>query len=106
MIEKTPLIKTDRDLRDYYYELFNLLAAYFAVDAEEDIFDSEYTIKHFCDVNHVETIIKTIFQANEILEMEPFPREAVSWAAGGLSKDPEEVRQWLRNVIHLLNLET
>lgn len=100
MIENKPIIRTDHDLRDHYYELFNLLAAYFAIDAEEDIFDTGYTIKHFCEVNNLKTIAKTIVQANDILAMDPFPIDAVSYAAGGLNTTQE----WLRNVLHLLEL--
>lgn len=105
MTDKKHIIVTEHDIYDHYNKLYQFLGQ-FALDADFDKFNEVETIKEYnepCERDHQE-YLKILSQANEVLAMEPFPREAVSWAAGGLSRDPEEVKQWLRNALHLLEL--
>lgn len=98
-------IKSQQDIYDNYWD-FSQFMAQFALDADFDKFNTVETIKEYNSpsIEDYKFYIKVLSQAKEILAMEPFPREAVSWSAGGLSKDPEEVKQWLQNALHLLEL--
>ncbi len=105
------IIKNEQDMDRHYPELSNLLGAYFAVDVDNDIFDVDHTISEFCSTKYPEAIKKTISQAIEVLEMDPFPYEAIEtasnlWLSDAEDKNQksEEVKQWLRNVLHLLEL--
>jgi len=104
-------IKTEQDLDRYYPELSNLLGAYFATDVDSDIFDVNHTIKEFYNTKYPEAVKKTIAQAVEVLEIEPFPYAAIETAtnlwisqADDEKQKIEDVKQWLRNVINLLEL--
>lgn len=95
------IIKKQQDIHKHYWCLSQFLAQ-FAVDADFDIFDPEGTIKRSyepCERDYKEYQV-ILSQANEILAMEPFPIDALSYASGGLNTTPE----WLRNVLHLLEL--
>lgn len=105
------VLKTEQDFNKDYPELSNLLAAYFLVDVDSDIFDINHTINEFCNTKYPEAINKAILQANEILKLDPFPYEVIEtstnlWISQSYDKKTksEEVKQWLRNVIHLLEL--
>lgn len=113
MIDNKNKIKTEHDIYDYYNELYQFLGQ-FALDADFDKFDNEETIKeyNFYSDDEYKRYQIILPQANEILAMEPFPFEAIQTAtnlfiskASDENKKSEEVKQWLRNVLHLLELQ-
>jgi hypothetical protein len=111
MLNKKNIVDTEQDLHKYYPELSNLLAAYFAVDADNDIFDVNHTINEFCSTNYLDSINKTISQISKILEINPFPYTTIETATNIWISDAsdevqkaEDVKKWLRNVLYLLDL--
>ena len=106
------IIKKQQDIHDHYWNLSQFLSQ-FAADADFDIFDDEYTIKisyEFCERDY-QDYLKIQSQANEILAMEPFPYDAIEESTNLLiseatdkNQKSEEVKKWLRHVLHLLEL--
>ena len=106
------IISKQQDIHDYYWYLSQFLAQ-FAANVEFNIFDPEYVVKNSyepCDRDYKEyqTVLS---QANEIFEMDPFPYDAIEQATNLLISESknekeksEEVKQWLRHALHLLEL--
>ena len=110
----TPLV----DIYNNYREFYDFLGA-FAADADCDIFDDQYTVKNIFTDDQVKNnssgiyqeYLKVLDQSNEILSMEPFPCYVIEnitnlWISQSYDEEikAEKVKQWIRNVLHLLEL--
>lgn len=106
------IVKNQHDLYDHYNELDQFFSQ-FAADADSDEFDNVATILKYNEPSEYDyqSYLKIQSQANEILAMEPFPYDAIEESTLLLISETtdekqktEEVKKWLRNVIHLLEL--
>lgn len=109
--KKNLIINTERDLDRHYPDLSNLLGAYFAADVDNDIYDVNHTVNEFCNTKYPEIINKTISQAKKVLEIDPFPATAIEtatnlWISQSYDEEikAEKVKQWLHNVLNLLEM--
>jgi len=101
--KKLSIIQTERDIYQNYQEFYQFMGQ-FMVDADFDKFDEVATIMEYnesCERDY-KRYLKVKSQAEELMNMDPFPREAISWSAGGLDRDPEKVKKWLLKVLDLL----
>ena len=106
------IIKKQQDIHDHYWNLSQFFSQ-FAVDADSDEFDNVATILKYNEPSEYDyqSYLKIQSQANEILTMEPFPYDAIEESTNLLiseatdkTQKSEEVKQWLRDVIRLLEL--
>lgn len=87
--------------RKQYPELYQLLSAGFACDADFDIFDVDETLKKWFNPNAFEVDKESISQAREILAMEPFPEELIGEIANTWSPIMT-MKEWLTEVVEKL----
>lgn len=85
-----------------YYELYNLMAAYFAYDADCMQFDEEVTLTTYLNNSRIlPTAKKALLEAKELLTINPFP-EAVIADLSNITSTVETRKEWLENVVKLL----
>jgi hypothetical protein len=104
-------IKTQRDIYDYYWDLSQFMGQ-FELDADFDKFDEIETIKeyNFSSAEDFQFYIKVKSQAEELINMKPFPYNAIQDSANRNlarnAKNEEEkikmVKDWLIKVLDLL----
>lgn len=113
MTEKNKKIKAEssHDIYDNYWE-FSQFMGQFAVDADFDKFNEVATIMEYnepCDRDY-QRYLKVKSQTNDILQMEPFPYDAIQDSADrnltkGANNEEEKtkmVKDWLLKILDLL----
>lgn len=111
-MKKEKIIVTEHDLHDHYNELYQFLGQ-FALDADFDKFDNLATVMEYNEPSEhdYQDYLKARSQTDELLEINPFPHNAIETATNLLiseatneTQKSEEVKKWLRDVVHLLEL--